>query len=252
MFNLTEAIESLENQNFIKAKALFTTAIREGASQPSLAYAGLAICSFRENSLTIAKRELEQALKLEQSNYLIDIASGLLADREGRSEEAERYFFQATKSEPKSSYSYLVLGSFFLHHESYEEAIWSLKQAKELGGNPWVANRNLAIAYSRTGQRYEAFKASVLFFVSKPSRESFELVYGSFFRAYWSFLRIIFALGLFSFFFFPRTIQGTVIPTLTLIAIEFAKYVTEKNRRSLLVILLYFVVGTTYYFVFVK
>lgn len=251
MFTINDAIRSLENRDLNTAKNLFNKLILE-SDLSSIAHAGLANCYARENNLTIAKRELEESMKLGEIGLLSSIAYALIADREGNSKEAERYFTQATKIESKSSYANLMLGSFLLVRENNEDAIRFLLKAKQVGGNKWVVNRNLAIAYSRTGKRYESFKVSFLSFISRPSKQSFELVYGSFFQAFRVVLLIIFGICLVFFFLAAGTIQGVVVPTVALIAFEYARYVIEKNSRSLRLILFYLVLGVIYYLVFVK
>lgn len=251
MLEITNGIRSLENRDFDNAKFLFNKVI-SNEDLSSVAHAGLANCYARENNLTLAKSELEQSVKSDELSLLIYIAYGLIADQEGKRDEAENYFTQAIKIDPKSSYANLMLGSFLLTHENNEDAIHLLLQAKEFGGNKWVVNRNLAIAYLRKGKPYKAFAESILSFSSKPSKEGFKLLIGCFLRAFWIVLLIIFGICLSFFYFKAGTLQGVVVPTVALIVFEYLRYIQEKNRKSLFLMLLYFVLGIIYYFVFVR
>jgi tetratricopeptide (TPR) repeat protein len=251
MSSLSDAIRNLEDRELSDAKTLFNKAIAE-RNFPSIAHAGLAICYALENNDATARDELKESEKLGKLGVLGCIAYGLILNKEGKAREAEGYFAQATKLDPNSSFAHLMNGSFLLSYDRVEDAIISLLQAKEVGGNRWVLNRNLAIAYLRNEKYPRALREAALALVLRPSVEGIELIFMSFFRAFPVVLFIIYGTGVYFFFTSPRSTQGITVLTATLIVVEFIRYLMDRKKQRLRFILFILVLGLMYYFAYVK
>lgn len=248
---INDAINNLENRNFVDAKSIFEKAVVEDDSA-SAAHAGLAICYASEDDLPAAKREIEISASKGETSLLSYIAYGYICDKEGKTKDAEYYFDQAIRLNSNSFYAYFLRGSFYLAHNKVEDAIESLIQAKKIEKKRWATNRNLSIAYLHNKNYSKALREAISYATLKPSTDAVKLLFHSLYPVFPIVFFAIYATGIYAFLSSPFSPRGIAILSIALIVVELARYFVDRKKERLAYIFLTAVAGGWLYYAVLK
>jgi tetratricopeptide (TPR) repeat protein len=107
------------------------------------------------NNFFLARREFEEAARLEPTKAAYFSSLGFIYDRSGKKAKAMEAYQQAYKLEPKNAVNAFNLGNAYAANNQNSQATNYFKQAIELNPNLASAHNNLASMYSMAGN-YEA------------------------------------------------------------------------------------------------
>lgn len=107
------------------------------------------------NNFFLARREFEEAARLEPTKAIYFSSLGFIYDRAGKKAKAMEAYQQAYKLEPKNAINAFNLGNAYAANNQNSQATNYFKQAIELNPNLASAHNNLASMYSLAGN-YEA------------------------------------------------------------------------------------------------
>ncbi len=103
-----------------------------------------------------AKKEFKQELEIDPSNAGAEYVLGELARQAQQWDDAIAHFSRAAKLDPGFADASLGLGMSLLSVKKYAEAIPPLQNAAKLQPENPATHYNLAMAYSRAGQKEQA------------------------------------------------------------------------------------------------
>ncbi len=105
-----------------------------------------------------AKKEFEQELQIDPTNAGAEYVLGELARQDQRWDEAVNCFSRAAKLDASFAEAFLGLGMSLLAEKKYADALAPLEAAVRLEPKNPDAHYNLAMAYTRTGNKEEGEK----------------------------------------------------------------------------------------------
>jgi tetratricopeptide (TPR) repeat protein/peroxiredoxin len=143
-----------------QAEASFRIALRDDPSSAEALY-GIGSVYLNQQKTTEARDSFERALKLRAS-YPDTLANswnnlGLLAAREGRTEEAIGYFQEALKLSPDHLIALDNLGSAYRQQKRWDDARKTYERALELSPNDAEANYGLGMVFAQNDDTARAF-----------------------------------------------------------------------------------------------
>jgi tetratricopeptide (TPR) repeat protein/peroxiredoxin len=143
-----------------QAEASFRIALRDDPSSAEALY-GIGSAYLNQQKTTEARDSFERALKLRAS-YPDTLANswnnlGLLAAREGRTEEAIGYFQEALKLSPDHLIALDNLGSAYRQQKRWDDARKTYERALELSPNDAEANYGLGMVFAQNDDTARAF-----------------------------------------------------------------------------------------------
>lgn len=144
-----------------QAEAWFQAALRDDASSAEALY-GLGSVHLNQNKNAQARESFERALKL-QASYPGTLPNawnnlGLLAAREGRTDEAIRDFQQALKLSPDHLIALQNLGNAYRQQRNWNEARKAFEHALAIHPEEPEANYGLAMVYAQNNDSENAYK----------------------------------------------------------------------------------------------
>jgi tetratricopeptide (TPR) repeat protein/peroxiredoxin len=143
-----------------QAEASFRIALRDDPSSAEALY-GIGSVYLNQQKTTEARESFERALKLRAS-YPHTLANswnnlGLLAAREGRTEEAIGYFQEALKLSPDHLIALDNLGSAYRQQKRRDDARKTYERALEISPNDAEANYGLGMVFAQNDDTARAF-----------------------------------------------------------------------------------------------
>ena len=143
-----------------QAEASFRIALRDDPSSAEALY-GIGSVYLNQQKTAAARESFERALKLRAS-YPDTLANswnnlGLLAAREGRTEEAIGYFQEALKLSPDHLIALDNLGSAYRQQKRWDDARMTYERALELSPNDAEANYGLGMVFAQNDDTARAF-----------------------------------------------------------------------------------------------
>ena len=158
--------EALESQGkWDDAAALYRKILQAHPNVPSIHYhLGQALLSGPAAAANTdqAKQEFEKELKIDPSNASAEFVLGELARRAGQWDQAIAHFSRASKLDVGFSEAYLALGMSLASAGKYAEAIAPLQSYAKMQPADPAGHYQLAIAYSRTGNKTAAEREMAL------------------------------------------------------------------------------------------
>jgi predicted Zn-dependent protease len=103
-----------------------------------------------------AQKEFEAELKIDPSNASAEFMLGELARQAGQWEQAAEHFSRASKLDDGFSDAFLALGMSFNSAGKFPEAVMPLEHYTKMQPSDPAGHYQLAIAYSRTGNKDRA------------------------------------------------------------------------------------------------
>jgi len=143
-----------------QAEASFQIALRDDPASAEAFY-GIGSVYLNQQKTTKARESFERALKLRAS-YPDTLANswnnlGLLAAREGRTDEAVGYFQEALKLSPDHVIALDNLGSAHRQQKRWEDARKTYDRALEVSPNDAEANYGLGMVFAQNGDTARAY-----------------------------------------------------------------------------------------------
>ncbi len=143
-----------------QAEASFQLALRDDPSSAEALY-GLGSVYLNQQKTTEARDSFERATRLSTS-YPDTLPNawnnlGLLATREGRTEDAIGYFQTALRLSPNHFVALENLGNAYRQQKRWDEARKALQRAIELDPQDAEANYSLAMVFAQTGDTERAY-----------------------------------------------------------------------------------------------
>jgi hypothetical protein len=129
---------------------------------------GAAVKGTKDDPGTKKKKGKLTNEELEALPYETLVARGEAAASAGKSWPAQRFFFYATKNEPKKPEGWVGLGWAYLDVERFPQAVRAFKRATRLAGAPPEALFGLAEAHRFAGEKPEAVAAYEKYLASSP------------------------------------------------------------------------------------
>lgn len=157
--------EALESQGkWDDAAALYLKIVQAHPNVPGIHYhLGQALLSGPAAANTDqAKQEFEKELKIDPSNASAEFVLGELARRAGQWDQAIAHFSRASKLDVGFAEAYLALGMSLASAGKYAEAIAPLQSYAKMQPSDPAGHYQLAIAYSRTGNKTAAEREMAL------------------------------------------------------------------------------------------
>jgi tetratricopeptide (TPR) repeat protein len=144
-----------------QAEASFERALRDDPSSAEAQY-GLGSVYLKQDKNTQARASFEQSLKLTAS-YPDTVPNawnnlGLLATREGHTDDAIGYFEQALRASPDYWIALENLGNAYRQQKRWDDARVTLQRAVDARPQAAEANYSLAMVYAQTGDTDRAYE----------------------------------------------------------------------------------------------
>jgi tetratricopeptide (TPR) repeat protein len=145
-----------------QAEASFRIALRDDPTSAEALY-GIGSVHLEKNKTADARNSFERALKLRAS-YPDTLANawnnlGLLAAREGHTEEAVRYFQEALKLNPDHRIALDNLGSAYRQSRRWDDARKTYERALQVNSTDAEANYGLGMVYAQSDDTARAYDA---------------------------------------------------------------------------------------------
>lgn len=152
--------EAYESQGkWDEAVGIYRGILRQDPNLPGIHYRlGQALLSRAGDTGPVdeAKAEFKRELELDPNNAAAEFVLGELARRAGQWEEAVQHFSRATKLDVSFTEAYLALGMSLAAEGKFAEAISPLQMYVKAEPNDPAGHYQMAIAYSRTGNKAAA------------------------------------------------------------------------------------------------
>jgi len=159
--NLSYGSVFFQRGYFDQAQASFQLALRDDPSSAEAQY-GLGSVYLNREKNAEARQSFERALKLQASypDTLPDAWNnlGLLATREGHTEEAIRYFQEALKLSPDHLIALENLGSAYRQEKNWDEARRVFEHALAVSPEDPESNYGLGMVYAQTNDAERAYQ----------------------------------------------------------------------------------------------
>ncbi len=145
-----------------QAEAFFQIALRDDPTSAEASY-GMGSVYLEQHKIAEARDSFERALKLRAS-YPDTLANawnnlGLLAAREGRTDEAVRNFQQALQLNPDHTIALDNLGSAYRQSKHWDDARKTYERALQVNSNDAEANYGLGMVYAQNDDTARAYDA---------------------------------------------------------------------------------------------
>ena len=144
-----------------QAEAFFRLALRDDPESAEALY-GLGSVYLKQEKSGEARQSFERAVKL-QASYPDTVGNawnnlGLLATREGRTDEAIPYFQEALKLNPDHLIALENLGNAYRQQKNWDEARKSLERAVAVGPQDAEANYSLGMVFAQLNDTDRAYE----------------------------------------------------------------------------------------------
>ena len=158
--------EALESQGkWDKATAEYRKILEQNPKLPQIHYRVGRILLAKPATPTTAEdaeKEFREELKIDPNNASAEFMLGELARQAGNWDVAIRHFSRATKLDEGFSEAYLALGMSLSSAGRFSDAIPSLEKYTNMEASDPAGHYQLAIAYSRTGDKQKAQREMAL------------------------------------------------------------------------------------------
>jgi tetratricopeptide (TPR) repeat protein len=144
-----------------QAEASFQTALRDNPSSAEALY-GLGSVYLQQQKNNEARRSFERAVQL-RAGYPDTLPNawnnlGLLATREGRTEEAIQHFQEALRLSPDHLVALENLGNAYRVQKRWDNARTTLERAVAVGPDDAEANYSLGMVFAQTSENEQALR----------------------------------------------------------------------------------------------